>query len=203
MEYCHARKILHRDIKPQNLLISKGGELKLADFGLARAKSVPSNTYSNEVVTLWYRPPDVLLGNKKYSTSLDMWGVGCIFVEMLTGQPLFPGQKNPENQLCKIFQVLGTPLESDWSLLEESEIWNMFRFPQYPPLRLGLTAPQLWRMDHAEDFAHSLLHYPPEKRLSASRALKHPYFSNLPSQLSLLPPEVSIFSSGLVKYGAK
>ena len=57
-----------------------------------------------------------------------MWGVGCIFVEMLTGQPLFPGQKNPENQLCKIFQVMGTPLEADWPLLEESEIWNMFRY---------------------------------------------------------------------------
>ena len=81
-----------------------------------------------QVVTLWYRPPDVLLGNKKYSTSLDMWGVGCIFVEMLTGQPLFPGQKNPENQLCKIFQVMGTPLEADWPMLEESELWNMFRY---------------------------------------------------------------------------
>ncbi|XP_045312216.1 cyclin-dependent kinase 18 isoform X5 [Leopardus geoffroyi] len=74
LAYCHRRKILHRDLKPQNLLISERGELKLADFGLARAKSVPTKTYSNEVVTLWYRPPDVLLGSTEYSTPIDMWG---------------------------------------------------------------------------------------------------------------------------------
>jgi len=73
--------------------------------GLARAKSVPSHTYSNEVVTLWYRPPDVLLGSTEYSTSLDMWGVGCIFVEMITGVPTFPGVRNVCDQLDKIFKV--------------------------------------------------------------------------------------------------
>ncbi|XP_072343948.1 cyclin-dependent kinase 16-like isoform X2 [Scyliorhinus torazame] len=73
LAYCHHRKVLHRDLKPQNLLINEKGELKLADFGLARAKSVPTKTYSNEVVTLWYRPPDVLLGSTEYSTQIDMW----------------------------------------------------------------------------------------------------------------------------------
>ncbi|CAJ0930605.1 unnamed protein product [Ranitomeya imitator] len=105
LAYCHKRKVLHRDLKPQNLLINEKGELKLADFGLARAKSVPTKTYSNEVVTLWYRPPDVLLGSSEYSTQIDMWGVGCIFFEMASGRPLFPGS-TVEDELHLIFRLL-------------------------------------------------------------------------------------------------
>jgi len=104
LAYCHARRILHRDLKPQNLLISEVGDLKLADFGLARAKSVPTKTYSNEVVTLWYRPPDVLLGSTEYSGNIDMWGVGCIFFEMACGRPMFPGS-SVEEELLLMWKV--------------------------------------------------------------------------------------------------
>ena len=83
LSYCHSRNILHRDLKPQNLLINKSGELKLADFGLARAFGIPVRCYSAEVVTLWYRPPDVLFGAKLYTTSIDMWSAGCIFAGKL------------------------------------------------------------------------------------------------------------------------
>ncbi|KAG7807678.1 hypothetical protein KL921_003973 [Ogataea angusta] len=111
--FCHDNRVLHRDLKPQNLLISSKGELKLGDFGLARAYGIPVNTFSNEVVTLWYRAPDVLLGSRSYSTSIDMWSAGCIMAEMFTGKPLFPGSSN-EDQLLKIFRIMGTPNERTW-----------------------------------------------------------------------------------------
>ena len=89
LAHCHTNKVLHRDLKPQNLLLSKDGLLKLADFGLARAFGIPVKTFSHEVVTLWYRPPDVLLGSTKYGTAIDIWSVGCIFAEMVNNIPIF------------------------------------------------------------------------------------------------------------------
>ncbi|XP_038644485.1 cyclin-dependent kinase 15-like, partial [Scyliorhinus canicula] len=115
LAYIHHCHILHRDLKPQNLLISCVGELKLADFGLARAKSVPSQTYSSQVVTLWYRPPDILLGATDYSMALDIWGAGCIFIEMVEGCPAFPGVSDITEQLQRIWTV------SDFGCCSSSE----------------------------------------------------------------------------------
>jgi serine/threonine protein kinase len=106
--FCHENRVLHRDLKPQNLLINRRGELKLADFGLARAFGIPVNTFSNEVVTLWYRAPDVLMGSRTYSTSIDVWSCGCIMAEMISGLPLFRGRDN-NDQLVQILRILGTP----------------------------------------------------------------------------------------------
>jgi len=105
VRYCHSHRVLHRDLKPQNLLINRDGNLKLADFGLARAFGVPLRTYTHEVVTLWYRAPEILLGGRQYSTGVDMWSVGCIFAEMCTRKPLFPGDSEID-EIFKIFRYV-------------------------------------------------------------------------------------------------
>ena len=119
LEYCHSRNILHRDIKPQNLLINETTkELKIADFGLARSVTLPIPCYSTEVITLWYRPPEILLGADLYTTSVDVWSAGCIFAELSnTGCPLLPGS-DIDSQLKIIFRlILGVglwPTDHSW-----------------------------------------------------------------------------------------
>jgi len=112
LKYCHLRSVLHRDLKPQNILLTESGLLKLADFGLARAIGIPVTGYSAEVVTLWYRPPDVLLGAKIYDDRLDVWSLGCIIAEIaMGGKPFLPGSND---QLRRIVKVFGTPSERSW-----------------------------------------------------------------------------------------
>merc|ERR1719296_298150 len=116
--YCHHHRVLHRDLKPPNLLINREGQLKLADFGLARVFGIPVRSYTHEVVTLWYRSPDVLMGSRRYSTPVDIWSVGCIFSEMTSGKALFCGQTD-EDQLNRIFTTLGSPSTSSWKGLAD------------------------------------------------------------------------------------
>ena len=132
IEKCHRHKVLHRDLKPQNLLINREGLLKLADFGLARAFGIPVKNFTHEVVTLWYRAPDILLGSKNYTTSVDIWSVGCIFAEIVNRTPLFAGQ-NDLDQLTKIFQIRGTPNMDDWPGLTELPLYeqHMAQMGQY------------------------------------------------------------------------
>ncbi|XP_018614239.2 cyclin-dependent kinase 18 [Scleropages formosus] len=191
LSYCHKRKILHRDLKPQNLLINDKGELKLADFGLARAKSVPTKTYSNEVVTLWYRPPDVLLGSTEYSTPIDMWGVGCILFEMATGRPMFPGSTVKE-ELHLIFRLMGTPTEETWPGITTSEEFRSYLFPQYRAQPLINHVPRL--DTEGLDLLSSLLLYETRERISAEASLRHPYFKSLGEQIHTLPDTSSVFS---------
>ncbi|XP_048877573.1 cyclin-dependent kinase 18 [Brienomyrus brachyistius] len=191
LSYCHTRKILHRDLKPQNLLINDKGELKLADFGLARAKSVPTKTYSNEVVTLWYRPPDVLLGSTEYSTPIDMWGVGCILFEMATGRPMFPGSTVKE-ELHFIFRLMGTPNEENWPGITANEEFRSYLFPQYRAQPLINHVPRL--DTEGIDLLSSLLLYETRERISAEASLKHPYFKSLGEQIHSMPDTSSVFS---------
>ncbi|XGW20815.1 hypothetical protein V3C99_004082 [Haemonchus contortus] len=195
LDFCHKKKILHRDLKPQNLLLDDNGVLKLADFGLARAKSVPSRTYSHEVVTLWYRPPDVLLGSTEYSTSLDMWGVGCIFAELCTGQAIFPGTKDVMDQLDKIFSVRGVPNETTWPQVKNLPHYAPNAFPSYKEIPFKQVNILLTKLQKSgTDLLGMLLQLNPSERISAACAMLHPYFAGLPRNIHILPPTLSIFT---------
>ena len=178
VDFIHKHKVLHRDLKPQNLLISKDNIMKIGDFGLARGYGIPVKNYTHEVVTLWYRPPDVLLGNKTYGTTVDMWSIGCIFAEMVTGKPLFNG-KNDMDQLKKIFKIKGTPNENYASSLKELPEWsaNDNNFENFPEQDIKTIVKNL--DPEGIDLLQKFLQLEPEKRISAEEALKHPFFDDI------------------------
>jgi len=178
--YCHARRILHRDLKPQNLLIDRQGALKLADFGLARAFAIPLRPLTHEVVTLWYRAPEILLGSRSYSTPVDIWAVGCIFAEMTSKRPLFPGDSEID-ELFRIFRTLGTPDERVWPGVSKLPDYKPANFPQWSPQPLHKVVPHMDPL--AVDLLQSMLQYEPAKRISAKHALEHPYFDDLDKSL--------------------
>lgn len=175
IDFCHKRRILHRDLKPQNLLIDRAGKLKLADFGLARAFGVPIRTYTHEVVTLWYRAPEILLGGTQYSTAVDIWSIGCIFAEMVSRTPLFPGDSEID-ELFKIFRCLGTPNEETWPGVSTYRDFKS-TFPKWNSHTLDKAVPDLCA--DGLDLMDKMLKYQPSKRISAAEALKHPYFDDL------------------------
>jgi len=175
VSHCHAHRVFHRDLKPQNLLIDKQGFLKIADFGLARAFSIPMRSYTHEVVTQWYRAPEILLGMPRYSVAIDVWSVGCIFAELATKKPLFPGDSEID-QLFKISRVLGTFNEENWPGVTKLPAYNA-SFPSWKPQDLSRMIPQLDA--NGIDLLQKMLVYCPGKRISAKRALSHPYFDDL------------------------
>lgn len=173
-EFCHAHGVLHRDLKPQNLLIDSCGRLKIADFGLARAFSVPIPKYTHEVVTVWYRAPEILLGSPVYSVPVDMWSIGCIIAEMACGSPLFPGDCEIDT-IFKIFQKLGTPTASDWPGLETLPDFKP-SFPKWPAK--GWAAIRNIGKHIGSDGASLLdefMAYDPKCRMSARQALRTPF----------------------------
>ncbi|KAM7523741.1 hypothetical protein LguiA_013643 [Lonicera macranthoides] len=174
LHYCHVNQVLHRDIKGSNLLIDNEGNLKLADFGLARSFSSDHNgNLTNRVITLWYRPPELLLGATKYGPSVDMWSVGCIFAELLQGKPILPGKNEPE-QLNKIYELCGTPDEINWPGVSKTPWYNKFK-PSRPMKR---RVRDLFRHfdRHALELLEKMLTLDPSQRISAKDALDAEYF---------------------------
>ncbi|ROI74323.1 Cyclin-dependent kinase 11B [Anabarilius grahami] len=186
VRHLHDNWILHRDLKTSNLLLSHKGILKIGDFGLAREYGSPLKPYTPVVVTLWYRSPDLLLGAKEYSTAVDMWSVGCIFGELLTQKPLFPG-KSEIDQINKIFKDLGSPSEKIWPGYSELPAVKKMTFTEYPYNNLRKRFGALLS-DQGFDLMNKFLTYCPAKRISADEALKHEYFRETP-----LPIEPSMF----------
>uniref|UniRef100_A0A8D0GIG4 Cyclin-dependent kinase 20 n=1 Tax=Sphenodon punctatus TaxID=8508 RepID=A0A8D0GIG4_SPHPU len=166
------------DLKPANLLISSTGQLKIADFGLARV-------FSNEGER-WYRAPELLYGARKYDEGVDLWAVGCIFAELLNNSPLFPGENDIE-QLCCVLRVLGTPNPRIWPEITELPDYNKISFKEKPPIPLEQVVPDA--SPQALHLLKQFLVYPSRQRVRAAQALLHPYFFTppLPAHHSELP----------------
>ncbi|KAI3844695.1 hypothetical protein MKW92_009872 [Papaver armeniacum] len=188
VEYLHDNWVLHRDLKTSNILMNNQGELKICDFGMSRLYGSPLKQYTQLVVTLWYRAPELLLGAKQYSTAIDMWSLGCIMAELLSKEPLFNG-KTEVDQLDKIFKTLGTPSETIWPGFSElpgakvkfaKQQYNLLR-KKFPPTAFT-GSPVL--SDAGFDLLNRLLTYDPAKRITAEEAVNHEWFREVPLPMS-------------------
>ena len=184
IEFCHRHRIVHRDLKPENLLIESRQRLKIADFGLARVYSVPVQKYTHEVVTVWYRAPEILLGMVFYSMPVDLWSIGCVVAEMATGSPLFAGDSEI-GTIFQIFMKLGTPSEDSWPGVCNLPDYKA-AFPKWQPKgwdNIRNTKQQVGVEGVA--LLDKFLAYDPMARISVQRALQHPYFNNVERQVPM------------------
>jgi len=175
--FLHEHWIVHRDLKLSNLLLSNKGVLKLCDFGLARSYRPYDVAYTPNVVTLWYRAPELLLGYERYTEAVDMWAAGCILGELLRHEPLLPG-KTEMQQLELIFKLLGSPSERIWPGLSAMPLWPKISLPAQPYSFMQQEFPGL--SEAGLDLMCRMLCYDPNKRITARGALKHPYFRESP-----------------------
>ena len=176
LDYLHRRGVLHRDIKAANILISSTGQLKLADFGLARFYVKRRQLdYTNRVITIWYRSPELLLGETQYGPAVDIWSAACVLVEIFTKHAIFPGDGGEISQLDRIYNVLGTPNLEHWPDMRELAWFELLR----PSVQKPSTFKEKYG-DKVTEEAFRLLEamfvFDPKKRPAAAEVLQHPYF---------------------------
>ncbi|KAL4903401.1 hypothetical protein BDW74DRAFT_39845 [Aspergillus multicolor] len=176
LHYLHHRGVLHRDIKAANILISNQGQLKYADFGLARFFSKSRQLdYTNRVITIWYRPPELLLGETQYGPAVDVWSAACVYVEMFTKKAVFPGEGGEISQLDKLYNTLGTPTRAEWPNIVEMPWFELMR-PTERKKRLFEDVYREILSPAALDMISQVFRYDPVKRPTAEDVLAHPYF---------------------------
>ncbi|CAK9303668.1 unnamed protein product [Gordionus sp. m RMFG-2023] len=192
--FIHSNKILHRDMKAANILITKNGVLKLADFGLARAYSLGNpnsssagnnskgnqastnvNRYTNRVVTLWYRPPELLLGERNYGPPIDMWGAGCIMAELWTRSPIMQGQSE-QHQLNLISQLCGSITPEVWPNCEKLELYNSLSLIKDHRRKVKERLRTYVKDAQALELLDKLLVLDPSKRIDSDESLNHDFF---------------------------
>jgi mitogen-activated protein kinase 15 len=177
LKFIHSSDIIHRDLKPSNIFIDSECHIKVGDFGLARSvanlKDGTSPVLTDYVATRWYRAPEILLGSTKYSKAVDMWSLGCIFAELLTGKPLFPGTSTL-NQLNKVLEVTGKPNAEDIEAIQSNLASTMLEsMPAIKTKSFKSLFPNA--SAKALDLLQKMLQFNPHKRISVEEALEHPY----------------------------
>jgi CTD kinase subunit alpha len=177
LDYLHRRGVLHRDIKAANILVSNTGQLKLADFGLARfyAKHKRAD-YTNRVITVWYRPPELLLGETRYDVAVDIWSAACVLVEIFTKHAIFPGDGTEINQLDKIYNILGTPNTDIWPGLADM-LWYKLMWPSESKTSTFAEKYKHRLTTAAFELLEAMFQYDPDRRPSAAEVLEHSFFT--------------------------
>ena len=179
--FCHENFVLHRDIKPNNLLIAADGEVKLADFGLARSFSDPYRAMTSQVITRWYRPPELLFGARFYSGAVDIWSMGMVFAELVLRTPFVPGNTDL-HQLELICQAIGTPTEENWPGVSHLDGYLRFdNAPSQPVRGRDYFLSQFGTVGSVGvDLLMTMLSLDPRKRITARQVLEHKWWASEP-----------------------